>query len=70
MDYIEIPLTKCKIFLTEKELVGLLSKDIDLYKEGLKRGKFFIRHIKQQIREEENFGKHEASLVNNNFHQN
>jgi hypothetical protein len=68
MNYIEIPLTKCKVFLTEKELLGLLSKDLELYKESLQRGKAFIRSKKQQQREAEGFGKHEASVLKRNLH--
>jgi hypothetical protein len=68
MNYIEIPLTKCKIFLTEKELVGLLSKDLELYKESLQRGKAFMRKEKQQQREAEFFGEYEASLLYKNLH--
>ncbi|CRK85226.1 hypothetical protein [Neobacillus massiliamazoniensis] len=67
MNYIEIPLTKCRIFLTEKELVGLLSKDVELYKESLKRGKAFIRSKKQQQREVETFVQHKASNFRKNI---
>lgn len=63
MNYIEIPLTKCKIFLTEKELVGLLQKDLELYRESLKRGKAVLRSMKQQQREEELYTRFEASKL-------
>jgi hypothetical protein len=68
MNYIEIPLTKCKVFLTEKELVGLLSKDVELYKQSLLRGKAFLRGKKQQQREAESFGKYDASAFESHIH--
>jgi hypothetical protein len=68
MTFIEIPLTKCKVFLTEKELLGLLSKDVELYKESLQRGKAYIRSKKQQQREAKEFGKHEASVLKKKLH--
>lgn len=68
MNYIEIPLTKCKIFLTEKEIIGLLSKDVELYKESLKRGKAFIRSKKQQHREEGHFEKYESTSFKHYLH--
>lgn len=37
--YIEIKLTKCRLFLTEAELQKLLSRDPALWKKALKRGK-------------------------------
>jgi len=52
MKYIEIPLPKCKIYLTEKEVLTLLTKDIELYRQGLIRGKAFIRNKKQKQREQ------------------
>lgn len=63
MQFIEIPLTKCKIFLTEREIIGLLSKDIDLYKEGIQRGKSIFRSQKQKKREGKLFSMHEASKL-------
>jgi hypothetical protein len=51
MKYIEIPLTKCKVYLNEKEILSLLQKDIELYKVGLIRGKAITRNKKQKDRE-------------------
>lgn len=42
-NFIEIRLTKCLLFLTESEITGLLSKDLDLWKEAIKRGKGISR---------------------------
>ncbi|WP_010170501.1 hypothetical protein [Bacillus coahuilensis] len=67
MNFIEIPLTKCKIFLTEKELVGLLSKDVELYKESLQRGKAFTRSKRQLEREEKHFRNYEASVLQKKY---
>jgi hypothetical protein len=69
MNYIEIPLTKCKVFLTEKEIIGLLSKDVELYKESLQRGKALIRIKRQQERETEHFSKYESVLFEKNFQE-
>ncbi len=55
MKYIEISLHRSKIYLTEKEISTLLSKDIDIYKQGLKRGKAFTRNKKQREREQTKF---------------
>lgn len=52
MKYIEIHLTKCDIIITEQELFSLLSKDIDLYKKILIRGKAFKRNEVQKRREQ------------------
>ncbi|MEK5063660.1 hypothetical protein [Cytobacillus sp. FSL R5-0596] len=68
MKYIEISLTKCKILLTEKELLGLLSKDVELYKESLKRGKAFYRKMNQQRREAEQFTTYEVTRINKYLH--
>lgn len=40
---IEIRLTKCKLFLTEDELISLLAKDAGLWQIALKRGKGISR---------------------------
>ena len=42
-NYIEIKMTKCKLYLTETELQYLLSKDKHLWQKALKRGKFIKR---------------------------
>lgn len=63
MNYIEIPLTKCTVFLTEKELVGLLNKDRELYRVSLQRGKAFLRRSKQKLREGEQWKKHEGAFL-------
>lgn len=41
--FLEIRLTKCRIFLTEQELTGLLSREPSLWAEALKRGKAISR---------------------------
>lgn len=43
MKFIEIKLTKCRLYLTESEIRHLLSRDIELYKEALMRGKAIKR---------------------------
>jgi hypothetical protein len=48
---IEISLTKCKLFLSEEEVLSLLKKDLEIYKEGLMRGKAIMRSKKQKERE-------------------
>lgn len=50
MRYIELKLTKCRLFLTEAELISLLAKDQKLWKEGIKRGKHILRWRKEQTR--------------------
>lgn len=55
MDYIEIALPKCKVFLTQKEFQSLLMRDKELYKLGLKRGKAISRNLKQHQREEDKY---------------
>lgn len=40
---LEIRLPKCVIYLTEQELQSLLSRDPDLWREALRRGKAFTR---------------------------
>lgn len=51
LKYIEIQLPKSKIYLTQKEILSLLTKDMDLYKQGLIRGKAIIRNQRQIARE-------------------
>lgn len=50
-DQIEIKLTKCRLFLTESELVNLLTKDPALWAVAIKRGKWIIRGRKMQERQ-------------------
>jgi hypothetical protein len=50
MRYIELKLTKCRLFLTEAELISLLAKDQKLWKEGIRRGKHILRWRKEQTR--------------------
>lgn len=49
--YIEIKLTKCTLFLTEQELGHLLSHDVDLWREAIRRGKAILRARKERMRE-------------------
>jgi hypothetical protein len=41
MKFIEIPLTKSKLFLTEKEIRSLLMSQPELYKLGLTRELYY-----------------------------
>ncbi len=43
MKFIEIRLTKYRIFLTEAEMVGLLESNLLLWQEAIMRGKAFQR---------------------------
>ncbi|MBE3585470.1 MAG: hypothetical protein IMW94_04790 [Thermoanaerobacter sp.] len=40
---IEIRLTRCRLFLTEPELISLLARDPELWKAAIRRGKAIIR---------------------------
>lgn len=42
-DYIELKLNKALVYLTQRELQGLLQKDLELYQRALKRGKYAKR---------------------------
>lgn len=55
MDYIEIQLPKCRVFLTPQEINQLLQKDPHLYATGLKRGKGILRIRQQKEREQMKF---------------
>lgn len=46
MKYIEIKLTKYRLFLTEQEITELLAKNPDRWAEWIKRGKAFTRAAK------------------------
>lgn len=50
MRLIEIRLTKCRLFLTEPELVSLLARDPELWKVAVKRGKAIIRARRERRR--------------------
>ncbi|SMQ60944.1 hypothetical protein SAMN05444673_0443 [Bacillus sp. OV166] len=63
MKYIKIRIPKATVYFTPVEIEKLLNKNIEItnklltqqteiFKEGLKRGKCFIRSSKQKIREE------------------
>ncbi|RKO67042.1 hypothetical protein [Desulfofundulus salinus] len=43
MRLIEIRLTRCRLFLTETELISLLARDPELWKAAIRRGKAIIR---------------------------
>jgi hypothetical protein len=47
---IEIRLTKCRLYLTEQELIGLLARDHELWKAAIKRGKAIIRARRERRR--------------------
>lgn len=57
MNYTEINLSKCMVFLTEEEINKLLKSNPVLFKEGLKRGKYILRNRKQKQREHKKFYK-------------
>ena len=60
--YLEIRLTKCRIFLTEQELTGLLSREPSLWAEALKRGKAFTRARTARERESKYRGKRRSDM--------
>lgn len=49
MKYVEIRLKRCRLFLTESELINLLARDPALWQEALRRGKAITR--KEQANE-------------------
>lgn len=51
MKYIEIRLTKCRLYLTEPELVRLLQRDPALWREAIRRGKWARRAAANERRE-------------------
>ena len=51
MDYVEIKLNKCVVYLSKEEIMSLLQKDLSLFKTALKRGKGITRHQQQKERE-------------------
>lgn len=63
VQYIEIQLPKCKIYLTHEEINGLLQKDLSLFKTALKRSKGIIRHNQQKQRERAKFEESERQRL-------
>ena len=55
VQYIEIQLNKCVVYLSKEEITSLLQKDTALFSEALKRGKGFTRHQQQKAREKAKF---------------
>jgi len=51
MAYIEIKLPKCRLFLTEREMLRLLNQDPDLWMLALKRGKGITRARQARARQ-------------------
>lgn len=49
--FVEVTLSKCKLFLTEGELISLLAKDPTLWKESLRRGKGITRVRQERERQ-------------------
>jgi hypothetical protein len=47
MKFIEIKLTKCKVYLTEKEILSILNNNPCIFKEGLQRGKAIKRSYRR-----------------------
>lgn len=52
---VEVKLPRCVVFLYPSEIQTLLRQDIDLYKQGLKRGKYIQRSRTQKQREHKKF---------------
>lgn len=50
MNYVEIKLPKCKVFLTRQEISNLLAKDPELFETAIKRGKAFTRAEQRENR--------------------
>ncbi|MBF7084189.1 hypothetical protein IT084_14585 [Desulfallas sp. Bu1-1] len=50
MRYIEIRLTKCRLFFTEQELQQILQHEPELWQEAIRRGKAFTRARAAKIR--------------------
>jgi len=68
MKYIEIPLTKCKVVLTEAEAYELLKSNPAILEAGIKRGKTFKRceRIQQWERKRQTEEK-SLSKIDNDF---
>jgi hypothetical protein len=47
---IEIRLTRCRLFLTEPELISLLARDRMLWETAIKRGKAILRARRERRR--------------------
>ncbi len=56
MDYLIITLTKCKLYLTERELTTLLAMDPELWQQAIKRGKVIERSEKYKTRQTQRKG--------------
>ena len=58
-EYVAIKITKCILYLTEAELVGLLARDPALHRQAIKRGKWFTRaaqtraRVRQKVEDEQ-----------------
>ena len=63
MDFIEIKLPKCVVYLTPDEIKGLLQKDTELYMTALKRGKGISRKRKQKSRERQKWQNERGSKI-------
>lgn len=57
-EYVAIKITKCVLYLTEAELIGLLARDPALHRQAIKRGKRFARaaqvlkRVRQKVEDE------------------
>ena len=60
MEYVEIKLPKCRVFLTHEEVGELLKNDIELFRKGLSRGKGVHRHRIQKQREAQKFEREQG----------
>ena len=53
MKWIPIKMTKCILYLTEKEMQDLLKSNMDLWAESIQRGKAFTRAEQRKDRDQE-----------------
>ena len=49
--YLTIKITKCTLVMTEQELLDLLARDPDLYRQVIKRGKGQLRYEQRNKRQ-------------------
>lgn len=55
---IEVRLPKCRLFLTEEEVQGLLKHDPELWEAALKRGKAITRARQRRERQQKEDKRH------------
>lgn len=64
MTYYRIPISKAVVYLTSEEINSLLMKDIQLYREALRRGKAFERHDSKKQLYTDKLASHESEQLN------